>query len=214
VSISTLDPAYTQSSITLSNGNLTGTTNGGGPTQQSGLATTILKPNVLTGKWYWEGVLGGSNAAVLLGFGNAAANLSTYCGYDTNSVGVIQTGYSYYNNVNFAGPAQSWGIPSSNSIGFALDLVNKKFWTIVNAGYWNNDTSANPDTNTGGYDISALVAVNSSIRPMYTLSASGANYTINLGASPFVAAKPSTFNPANLWAASAPAYGQMLLANI
>jgi hypothetical protein len=213
MAVSTLDPAHTQASITLSGGNLIGTSNGGGPSQQSGLATTILTPNTGTGKWFWDGQLGGSNAAVLLGFGNASADLTTYCGFDTNSVGVIQTGYAYYNNSNFAGPAQSWGLPGPSHIAFALDLVNKKFWTRVDAGSWNNDGSADPTTNVGGYDISSLVAVNSSIRPMYTLSASGSNYTINLGGTTFAYPIPTGYQAANTWA-GVPAYGQMLLCNI
>lgn len=77
---------------------------------------------------------------------------------------------------------------------WAVDTVNYRLWVRKGAGNWNNSGAADPATNTGGLDISALnIAANRVlITPSFTNS--GSQITLNAGQSAFSQTKPSGFS--------------------
>jgi len=111
----TWNPSDKASGVTLSNGNLTATTNQGANT---GVRSTIGKS---TGKWYWE-ITGTSTGYEPI---NGVADLSeslTLCGLTTHGWGYWGlNGNSYHNSSNSSagGFNVSYGI--GDVIGFALD---------------------------------------------------------------------------------------------
>jgi hypothetical protein len=111
----------------------------------------------------------------------------------------IGTGNIWNNGVNTT--KTTGGFSSGNVMVFELDLTNSRLWIAKGAGNWNGDATANPATNTGGIDISALVA---SGRPWFIIGCAGALatpvFTLNSGGSAFSRSVSSGFTsgwPAN-----------------
>jgi hypothetical protein len=212
---STLDPAYKNSTTTLSGGNLIATCGSGTNVPATGLGTPQLTTVYGTGKWYWEGIFTGAGTDFnAFGLGNTSTNLNNYAGSDTDSISSLQNGHTYYNNGDVSTSiGQSWFL--GDHLQFAVDLINQRWWTKVNNGSWNNNPTNDPTANVGGQDISFLFSSTTFFRPTYTFGDTGTIYTVNFGGSPFYGSIPSGFQAANTWAGPVtPAYGQMLLCNI
>ena len=193
--LSTFDSSYLGTNVTLSNGNLTATATGA-----SAHRLALVTPEFVSGigKWYWEVVSTVDDCAV--GVGNTSSNLNSYVGSDANSTGINDVGQIYYNG-SHTDTGLSFG--TNDVLQIALDMVNKQIWYRVNGGNWNGSGTANPATTVGGYDITPLLAVNSTIRPIINQYTSGATTTINLGQSPFAQAIPAGFQPANVFGVAA-----------
>jgi hypothetical protein len=76
----------------------------------------------------------------------------------------------------------------------AVDFGNKTGWFTTDGtggGNWNGSPTANPATNTGGIDISAVFPASAAFL-VYTSNASGSSASIN---STFVYSVPSGFSP-------------------
>lgn len=89
----TFDPAAKSSRITLSNGNLTETSDGTGNFQL--VKATQFKS---AGKWYCEFISGGGSGNDFIGIANAAASVDNYLGVDANSyaLGWGNPGFRYH----------------------------------------------------------------------------------------------------------------------
>jgi hypothetical protein len=91
---------------------------------------------------------------------------------------------------------------TSDVIGLAVDLDNKKFWARKNASNWNNNGSADPATNVGGFTLTipstATLNVGASnlalpVYPIAVMASSGDQVTANFGATSFAQSVPSGF---------------------
>jgi hypothetical protein len=85
--------------------------------------------------------------------------MDTILSSDPNvGIQIAADGYWYSDNVpaydQFSGSAASNG----DRICVAVDPVNSRIWARINNGNWNNSGTANPATNTGGKDITEIVA--------------------------------------------------------
>jgi hypothetical protein len=151
---STLDPYKKSGGVTLSNGDRTATAatteNTGGGAYYIAL-TTDLKSS---GKWIVQGIPADEEG--VFGFANSSAigalrttNTTIEPGGD-NSVGIWSYGVWYQGGVQ-PDAIDSW--TTGDIVTFALDMDNRKFWVRKNTGNWNASGTANPATNTEGYDL-------------------------------------------------------------
>lgn len=107
----------------------------------------------------------GNYSGVVIGFGTTSTNVSegngqfgNYIGNDAYSFGLAGDGVMYY-----GGSSQSTGLPTFGALGDIIDIAiyeGHGWWARVNGGYWNNNSSANPATNTGGLIGGVLSLVN------------------------------------------------------
>lgn len=109
----TLNPSDKGANISLSNGNKTGTL-----TTTDGYQTVRSTISVTSGKWYWEVVFTGVNAA-LFGIANASATLTNFVGSDANGWAYFVSAQKYNNGTGTAYGA-TWA--SGDVIGVALDM--------------------------------------------------------------------------------------------
>lgn len=146
-----------------------------------------------TGVLYWEESVDTSPGAefILDGFSNAAAALSDFGGQSNNSVAYDMSAGLIW--MNGASTNITVTAAQNDLVGYVLDNTNKKFYVRVIhlgvAGNWNGNGSANPCTNTGGFDFSTLNA--GPYFALYSLGDATRQITANFGASAFSAAKPS-----------------------
>jgi hypothetical protein len=123
--------------------------------QNSVLSTRVIGTNQTV--MYSVEITGesGQHNGVVVGFGTTSTNVSegngqfgNYIGNDSNSFGLAGDGVMYY-----GGSSQSSGLPSFGTAGDIIDVAiyeGHGWWVRVNGGNWNNNSSANPATNTGG----------------------------------------------------------------
>lgn len=147
--------------ITLSNGNLTAV----GVDGSGVMAIRTNRSYPSTGKFYVEYKM--NNANMYGAVANATATLSQGGNHElfgdgaanANMATVWKNGYIDYNGTANSGyPTYATG----DGLDMAVDVDNKKVWWRVasadgaSAGSWYPGASANPATNTGGLDISAM----------------------------------------------------------
>ena len=176
-----------QVNTTLSNGNLTATSQG----TSGGVRATC---SVSTGqKIYWEITLATiTSANTITGCARSTANLANMAGLGTNNAAVMFGNGTININAGFAG---SIGTRSSGDvIGIAVDFTGGLIWfRVAPAGNWNGSGTANPATGAGGFSISGITG-----GPLYpnfsNTNLAGEVATANFGASAFTGAVPSGFN--------------------
>jgi hypothetical protein len=150
-SANTLDPVNHGTPITISNGNLTATTNGA----NYGLARSLISES--SGKYCIE-VTATTVSAVndQIGIINASEALTgVYLGEDANGLGYFETGPVAINGVTI-GTAAAFTMGSV--IDQCVDFGAQLYWARVNGGNWNNSGSANPATGAGGFSTASLNA--------------------------------------------------------
>lgn len=191
----TWDPA-TATAVTLSGGNLVGTNTGTTSADQG--AKVASASGKTSGKYYFEVTFTSALSAQAsnLGFG-VGTTASTYTGMGNNATtGTVDyIGGSIYSNGSSA-VASGGGWATGQTLGIAVDLDNRKFWSHLASppGNWNVSGSgtANPATNVGGVTIPSGTMV-----PFIIFGGSGgvANniLTANFGATPFIGTVPSGF---------------------
>ena len=197
----TFDPNQTDPRTTLSNGNLTSTSNTNGG---STYFLTRSVANNSSGKFYNELTFNSVGSCVSactgqivfgIGDGNAAAEL----GLNADSIGMFDSGGFFLNNAQ-AGPAQQT-LSVGSTVGIAVDFTAQLIWMELHgSANWNNTAGCTP-ANTGcGISIAGLNA-----GPYYfyasTHDVSGVQLTANFGATAYADAAPSGFanwtNPGN-----------------
>ena len=151
-----LSGTYRGTDVSLSNGGQTAHQNFG--YQQSVLGDTELG---LTGKVMFSVAVSLSAPDTLtdshfVGFGYTSMNYqgNPYGGYpgnDAQSMGYCSDGTVHYNGGVYAGGFQTWG--NNSVISIAINLATSAAWVRVNGGYWDNDPTHDPATDTGGFEI-------------------------------------------------------------
>lgn len=187
-STTALDSGKKSANVTLSNGDLTATHTVSGTAYDSVLSVV----GKTSGKYYWEvHVDSAQSLANLVGvIANTSQSLTTSGGGANSVVWDSSDGNVYANGVSI-GVANSYASTGGQYLKFAVDLDNERIWLKVDSGNWNNDAGANPATNTGGFDFSAINA-----GPYYAyvvLRFDNCVSTINFGATSFNSAAPSNF---------------------
>ena len=74
-----------------------------------------------------------------------------YPGNDNQSMGYCSDGTFIYNKNIELGGLQTWG--DGDIIDIVINNLDYSIWVRVNGGDWNNNPSANPETNTGAIEI-------------------------------------------------------------
>ena len=186
--MTTWNPADKSANVTLSNGNLTaiGSTTADGAVRSSNSQSS------------------GSKVYFEVSWVTATGTADTGCGIATSSaalgsIGSSSTGglmvYTATGNIWFNGSSLSLSVGQvgTRSICFAVDLVNSQIWVRRDSDNWNNSGTANPSTNTGGINISALFPTNNAFA-VATFQGTTQQATINFGASAFSFTVPSGFS--------------------
>lgn len=104
--------------------------------------------------------------------GNRTLWTNTFLGSDTNGIGYKSTGDVLYNNSTITTLLPYY---QGNTICVSVDIDNNLIYFKRDNGYWNNNSSANPSTQTGGIDITGLTT-NKNFKPCVS---SDASYTVS-----------------------------------
>jgi Concanavalin A-like lectin/glucanases superfamily len=89
-----------------------------------------------------------------IGVASHSMNIYDYLGSDNNtSVGFYEQG-EYYGDTD--GNPQPAGYVAGDIIDVAVDRANNLIWNRINGGDWNNNPSANPSTQSGGFILPAF----------------------------------------------------------
>jgi hypothetical protein len=184
----TWNPADKTGGITFSGGNLIASVASGA----GGVRSTTGRSS---GKLYFENTWTTPQPGGTTGCGIATSTAS-FVSWLTDGTG----GFLYYANggaTYYNGGGSGPNMPSCSSgdvICWAVDLTNKRLWVRLNGGNWNNSGTANPTTNTGGIDISAVFGSTPPYAMHYNNGGWGATViTANFGASAFAQTVPSGF---------------------
>lgn len=184
-SSTTWDASKKHATITLSGGNLTATSGGGGS-----FPAVLAVSGQSSGKRYFEcAVTTGVTAFCGIGIGTASANTDSYPGGDTQSAGVIGDGSFNLNN-SFSPSISAWA--SGDVVSIAVDLDANLFWARTNGGNWNNSGAANPATGAGGISIAGLAA--GTKYPMANLRSNGDTAVGNFNTGTATQSVPSGFS--------------------
>ncbi len=191
-STATFDSTHVNDNTVLSNGNLT-VAKSGGSTQTDGTTSNV---GVSSGKYYCEFTIDNGSASEVVGFGvgNLSGAVLDQTGA-TNFLGVNSDGVGYYPALgkvylNSAVVTTIAAAVNTDKVCMALDATNKRLWFRTNGGNWNNSAPANPVTNVGGIDISAIYP---SFFVWATVLTSGRQVTINFGATAYSFTPPTGF---------------------
>lgn len=187
----TWDPSYTNSLLTLSNGNLTAT-----PAANSAGGSTYSTLSKSSGKWYWEVQIDPAGYAQQGQIGIATTRDTANYAYP----GFTATSWSYYGydakkyNNSVGTPYGVTTVGGGALIGVALDADNGKLW-FAKDGTWMNSGSPSAGTN------AAFTGLSGNFYAAVGGNSGGSPHTFpflthtNFGASPFVYGAPSGFNP-------------------
>jgi hypothetical protein len=148
------DPNYIGEFIELSNNNCTASfTSDADEIETSVLTNYAIKSgekvvfSMITTYGGYEGYTG-------VGIANHQFDVSDYLGDDTNSIGFYDDGAVWFDNDDIISLDLSF--KKDNTVDVAVDRVNNLIWFRVDGGDWNGDNTQNPETATGGIDISAI----------------------------------------------------------
>ncbi len=199
--VSTYDPAFKDSHITLSGANLIGdsTSNGGwGSTR-----TTGSKAQASHGLFYAEFSIAtgaGTPTQCFTGIGTSTVSSGSYVGSDANSIGYYGANGNKY--INAAATGYGSAYTAGDVVGVAVDLTNSYVYFAKNNTWQNSGDPTSGGSHTGGL---ALTTAQS-----YYLFSSWGNtgrptITANFGASAFTYTAPANYlawNTANVVANS------------
>lgn len=189
----TWSPTLKSANVTLSNSNLTATTDGSGGLNFTGGIVVPAGAIAAAAKFVWDFTITATGGNPGLINGSWAFIDSQYLGIDGNSIANfgISPGVVYNNATLTTLAAMNPGdIVQTACIGGSL------IWWRVNGGGWNNDILANqnPATATGGISIAAL---GTPVYPAYNVGGAAGAVTANFG--PSLSQTPpagfSLFNP-------------------
>lgn len=192
--MTTWDSSKKSGFITLSSGDLTGTLGALGHNNYNNAGSIAGISG--TSKGFFsvvaDNALSGGNWAV--GVGNSSFLWTTvsgaaWLGINNNGIGFYPTGAVYRNGSSVL----TWaaGLTAGAVYDTAVDFANARIWFRKNGGNWNNSGTADPATNTGGLDTSAITGT---LYAAVTVFSNGDQFTANFGASAWTYAPPSGFD--------------------
>lgn len=144
----TWDPNYVGAGNTLSNENMT--------LSSTGFSSVLAETKIFTNSMFSVQINQDVNSSYI-GIGKLDMNISGYVGgVDGKSLGFGSDGNLYFGGSNINTGFDPWG-DVNDVIDVAIDYINSSIWIRVNGGSWNNNPSANPSLNTGGFSIPLLL---------------------------------------------------------
>lgn len=176
VTYATLNPADKGSQVVLSGGDLTATNSTSSGSNMMARATVFISGGK---KCYWESTATYSVGAesVEAGIANSSANLSYFCGKDTNSAGgpYYGDGACYYNNsLQYTVPG---GVASGHVCGHRYDSSTGTYDITVDGVTW----------------VTIHTGFSGAFAPAIDVARSTSSITMNFGASPFTYAVPAGY---------------------
>jgi hypothetical protein len=180
----TFNPAFKNTNLTLSNGNLTAANNATG-----GFFSVGSTVSESSGLFYCEFTIGPSPTNSVVGIVNSSFAVSTaiFVGDDPNGIGFVSSGAV---KINASTVSTIQTFTNGNVVSMAVDFTHQMIWFRTNAGNWNNSGTANPATNSGGISFSSVTGPNF---PAVTPSAANQTITANFGATSYAESVPSGF---------------------
>ena len=153
----TLGGTYIGSDLQLSNNNQTVHQSFG--YQQTVLGDTIINP---TDKVMFSVLVNLSAPSTLsdshfIGFGTSSMNYLSFPPYgafpgsDAQSMGYCSDGTIWYDGSIYQSGFPTWG--DGDVVDIVIDATIAGLWIRVNGGDWNNNSNANPSTNSNGIEI-------------------------------------------------------------
>jgi hypothetical protein len=154
-----LDPSRKAIDIGLSNSNQTAS-------QQFGYTESVLGTRIIesSDKVMFSVLVSLANPGAapnshFIGIGRSDMNYngvvpdrySAYPGNDDKSMGYRSDGTIWYNGNQYDSGYQTWG--DDDVIDIAIDNSTNSMWVRVNGGNWNNNASADPETNVTSIEI-------------------------------------------------------------
>ena len=169
--------------IEVSSDGLTATSTAG---SAEGIRATDVR---VYGPWYCElTCLQGTTAGTSFGFANPDADLADI-GPSTALCAVQLVTGGVFVNENFQ--FNNGVLEEGDVLCIAYEGDERKVWFRKNGGFWNNDSGANPETLTGGIDVSDID--DDGLFPAFGSSTTGDAVEANFGATPFAFDLPVGF---------------------
>ena len=186
---STWNPSDKDSSVTLSGGNLIAT----GDSSASYGAVRGTK-SITAGKAYLELTFTYSiKNYAYFGVATGSRSLSASGGLNAATSNVAAGGQIEVNGAHQGFLDGFANFASGDVLCVALDLTNQRIWFRRNAGTWNDSGTADPATNTGGFDVSGIFT-SVTVFPWAQFANVGpVSATLNAGGSSFAQTVPSGF---------------------
>lgn len=151
---------------TLSGSNLIATNTQAGYPGGGGLADTGITAGQ---KKTWQIIANGAGGLSGVGIASNFPYGTDYLGVNNQGIGYFGDSNVYTNNAGVA----TWAtFGDGDTVQFAYDRTNNRLWARVNGGNWNNSGTANPATNTGGFNVAAITGTN--VYPAYYSEVGGA----------------------------------------
>jgi len=176
------DPTHTASDLVIQNNRILITDITSGAYSSLG-----LKPIVSGNKFIFSVKLifnhDNNSQHYTVGFATHDAYLNQHIGQDQYGFGLFNTGEIYFNNNIITTGNPTWN-SNGDIIDIAIDRSSEKAWFRVNGGHWNNDVSANPATDTNGFDFSSF-NLGSTLYPGITIEGSTGTSEYQLIISPY-----------------------------
>ena len=176
---------------------ITGNSSGSIATNNNGAAAGVRAVDSLVGKQYWEVTLTvDASDGTAFGVSNTSFTLSGSIVGNADAAGYRSADANVF--YNFGALISGVSAPSSGlTVGYAIDIPNKKIWTrLITAGptcgNWDNTTD-NPVGNVGGGDLTTLLGRNATIYPTVTANQFSNVLTGRFAAAGFLCAAPTGF---------------------
>jgi hypothetical protein len=149
------DPNYVGEFIELSNNNCTASfTNDSKENETTALTNYAIKRGEKV-VFSMVTTYGGYESYTGVGIANHQANINDYLGAaGTNSIGFWDDGKVYFDDQYITLDLSFQ--QNDNIVDVAVDRANDLMWIRVDGGDWNGDNTQNPETATGGIDISDI----------------------------------------------------------
>jgi len=124
----------------------------------------------------------------------AGGGVSTSVGLYNGEPGTPETvpGFTRAGGGEVSGGAFWDSYTTGATLCMAVDMDNKRIWTRVNSGNWNNSATANPATNAEGVDISAYTTAFFAAAPAM---AAGRTVTVRTDSATWTQTAPVGFGP-------------------
>ena len=147
------DPNYVGEFIELSNNNCTASFTDDGDVNETTVLTNYAIKSGEKAVFSMVTTYGGYDGYTGVGIGGLQTDVEEYLGEGNDSIGFWDDGKVY-----FGGPPITLNLSfkQDNTVDVAVDRVNNLIWFRVDGGDWNGDNTQNPETGTGGIDISDI----------------------------------------------------------